>query len=202
MADPQNLGRRATYDDILQAPEHMVAEIVDGELYLSPRPASPHAFAHSALGGELYAPFQKGRGGPGGWWLLTEPELHFGEDVLVPDLAGWRRERMPAVPDAPYFTLAPDWVCEVLSPSTKRFDRFKKWPVYARERVAYAWFVEPLAKTVEIFTLQGTELTLVTMHQGQERIRAVPFDAIEIDLTDLWSDAGAGGERAETEASS
>ena len=107
----------ATYQDVLDAPPHMVAELVGGALYLHPRPAFPHAFAGSALGVEIGGPFQKGRGGPGGWWIIDEPELHLGPDVLVPDIAGWRRERMPAFPDAPWSDLAPDWVCEVLSPA-------------------------------------------------------------------------------------
>ena len=126
--------KRATYEDVLNAPENKVAEILDGELFLSPRPAPRHAAAASSLGGRVGGPFDGGIGGPGGWWILDEPELHFGEHVLVPDLAGWRRERMPAIPDVAFFTLAPDWVCEVLSPSTARIDRGEKLPIYARGR--------------------------------------------------------------------
>src|SRR6185369_17877981 len=111
----------------------MVAEIVDGELFASPRPRPRHAVAASVLGSDLNIPFQQGRGGPGGWWILFEPELHFGEDVLVPDIAGWRHERMRTIPDAAFITLAPDWVCEVVSPSTGRLDRSRKMGVYARE---------------------------------------------------------------------
>jgi Uma2 family endonuclease len=114
MASP--VRKRATYDDLLRVPEHLVAEIVDGDLQASPRPAGRHAVASSGLGGQIWPPFDQGRGGPGGWWILDEPELHLGEDVLVPDLAGWRRERMPDIPDTAFFALAPDWVCEVLSP--------------------------------------------------------------------------------------
>ena len=106
-----------------------MAEIGDGVLHVQPRPAPRHALAGSALGAVLMGPFGMGRGGPGGWWILDEPELHFGDDVLVPDLAGWRRERMPELPDAAYFTLAPDWVCEVLSPSTRRIDLHGKRPI-------------------------------------------------------------------------
>jgi Uma2 family endonuclease len=137
MADPAK--RRATYQDVLDAPPHKVAEIVDGVLHLSPRPAMPQAQASSAIGGELTGPFQRGRGGPGGWLIIDEPELHLHADILVPDLAGWRRERMPKLPNAPYVTLAPDWICEVLSPSTSRLDRAEKLPVYAREGVRHAW---------------------------------------------------------------
>jgi Uma2 family endonuclease len=127
-------------------PEPLVAELIDGEIIASPRPALPHALATSALGAELLSRFQFGRGGPGGWWLLDEPELHLGPDVLVPDIAGWRRERMPEVPDAPYVEMAPDWVCEVISPSTARTDRARKLPVYARLAVGFTWIVDPLAR--------------------------------------------------------
>src|SRR5262245_28194447 len=120
--------RRATYEDLVQVPDHLVAEIIDGELITSPRPASPHAWTTSVLGQDL-GPLN-GRGGrpdrPGGWWILFEPELHFGEDVLVPDLAGWRHEHLPVLRDVPYFTLAPDWACEVISPRSGRIDRARK----------------------------------------------------------------------------
>jgi Uma2 family endonuclease len=118
--------RRATYEDLTQVPEHMVAEIIDGELYASPRPASPHARSASVMGGDLGGPFDRPPGGPeapGGWWILDEPELHLGPDVMAPDLAGWRRERMPRIPDVAYFEQAPDWVCEVVSPRTGILDR-------------------------------------------------------------------------------
>ena len=134
------LKKGATYADLYDVPEHFVAEIFDGELYASPRPALPHAHAASALGNKLGA-FH--RSGPGGWVIIDEPELHFGKDVLVPDLAGWRRERLPTVPVAAYLTLAPDWVCEVLSPSTESLDRGKKLRIYAGESVLHAWLVDP-----------------------------------------------------------
>jgi Uma2 family endonuclease len=121
--------KRATYEDVLSAPENKVAEILDGELFLSPRPSPRHSVASSYLRGAL-VPFD-GQEGPGGWWILFEPELHFGEDVVVPDLGGWRRERLPAIPDTAFFSLAPDWVCEVLSPSTERIDRGRKLRIYA-----------------------------------------------------------------------
>src|ERR1700690_1278142 len=147
MGDPAK--RRATYEDLLAVPDRRVAEIIDGVLVTMPRPAALHAWASSSLGGELHGPFMRGRGGPGGWILLDEPELHLHGDVLVPDLAGWRRERMPELPDAPAFELAPDWVCEVLSPSTAATDRAQKMPIYAREGVGHAWLVGPIARTPE-----------------------------------------------------
>jgi Uma2 family endonuclease len=124
-AEPESM-KRATYEDVLNAPENKVAEILDGELILSPRPAPRHAVASSALVGTLHGPFDGARGGPGGWWILGEPELHLGDAIAVPDLAGWRRGRMPSIPEEAFFSLAPDWVCEVLSPSTERIDRSRK----------------------------------------------------------------------------
>ena len=136
------LKKGATYDDLVRVPEHYVAEMFDGDLYASPRPAAPHIRAATKLAAKLDGPFDFD--GPGGWILLVEPELHFGNDVLVPDVAGWRRERLPAVPNDAYFTLAPDWVCEVVSPSTEAIDRGRKLRIYAREGVAHAWLVDPL----------------------------------------------------------
>jgi Uma2 family endonuclease len=180
---------RATYEDVLNAPENKVAEILDGELVLSPRPASPHATASSRLGVELGGPFDRGRGGPGGWWILDEPELHFGEDVLVPDLSGWRRERMPAVPVVAFFTLPPDWVCEVLSPSTERIDRAKKLRLYAAAGVAHAWLVDPIERTLEVLRLRDGAWTIVCVFAGSELVRAEPFAEVELALGDLWLDA-------------
>ena len=135
--------RRAAYQDVLDAPEHKVAEIVAGTLYTQPRPAAPQARASSSLGIEIDGPFDRGRGGPGGWWIIDEPELHLGEDILVPDLAGWRRETMLEYPDGAFFTMVPDWVYEVLPPSMRRIDLHEKRPVYAREGVGHLWFVDP-----------------------------------------------------------
>jgi Uma2 family endonuclease len=178
--------RPATYADIEALPPNMVGEIVRGVLYANPRPASPHARASSRLGAELDGPFDRGRGGPGGWIVLDEPELHLGEDVLVPDLGGWRRARMPEMPHAPFFTLAPDWLCEVLSPSTASLDRGEKLPVYARARVAHVWFVDPLIKTLEVLRLDGDTYRLIRTWHDDARVRAEPFDAIELELAGLW----------------
>ena len=167
-------------------PPHVVGEIVDGELHVSPRPASPHARASSVLGGQLGGSFDWGGSGPGGWILLDEPELHLGPDVLVPDLAGWRRERMPELPRAAFFTLAPDWVCEVISPSTARLDRVRKLRAYARERVHHVWLIDPDARTLEVYRLEGEHYVLLAQHEDDERVRAEPFDAIELELAALW----------------
>jgi len=179
----------ATYEDVLSAPANRVAELVDGELSLQPRPAKPHAVASSALGEELGPPFKRGRGGPGGWILLDEPELHLGSDVLVPDLAGWRRERMPGVDTKePYFTLAPDWICEVVSPSTAALDRVRKLPIYARAGVRNAWLVDPLARTLEVLRLDAGRWAIVSVHSEDDHVRAEPFDAVELELGILWAD--------------
>jgi Uma2 family endonuclease len=185
MAEPAR--RRATYQDVLDAPEHLVAELIDGELLLMPRPAKPHALAASSLGMELGPPFHRGRGGPGGWTILFEPELHFGADILVPDLAGWRRERMPTLDvSVPYFTLAPDWIAEVLSDSTARHDRTDKLRIYAREGVQWVWLLDPRLRTLEVFRLSDGRWLLLDSHHGSARVRAEPFGAVELELSALW----------------
>lgn len=178
----------ATYQDVLDAPEHMVAELIGGALHLHPRPAPRHARSSSILGAELVTPYDRGRGGPGGWWILDEPELHLGPDVLVPDLAGWRRERMPALPETAWFELAPDWACEVLSPSTRAVDLTDKRRLYAAAGVGHLWFVDPLARTLEAFSLAGGAWTLVAALRDAEDVRVAPFDAITFPLSALWAD--------------
>lgn len=178
----------ATYADVLAAPDHLVAEIVDGELSLQPRPASPHARAASRLGGSLDGPFDRGRGGPGGWIILDEPELHMGGDILVPDLAGWRRERMATIPAQAYFTTPPDWVCEVLSPSTAKLDRFSKLPIYWREGVSHVWFIDPIARMLEVFRRADPGWKLVNIWVEKQVVRAEPFEAMELALEELWAD--------------
>ena len=177
---------RATYQDVLDAPPHRVAEIVDGTLHTHPRPAAPHARASSVLGRKIGSPYDDEIDGPGGWWIIDEPELHFGEDILVPDLAGWRRERMPEYPDTAYFTLAPDWVCEVLSPSTRRLDLHGKRPVYAREGVGHLWLVDPTDRTLEAFELRDGHWVLIESAKDDEPVSIPPFDAITFSLGDLW----------------
>ena len=178
--------RRATYADIEALPENMVGQIIDGELIAMSRPASPHAVAHSTIGALLLTTFQVGQRAPGGWWIVNEPELHFGEDVLVPDIAGWRRERMPQMRRVPFFTLAPDWVCEVLSPSTASLDRKRKREIYAREGVEYVWLVDPGTRTLEVFRRQESQWVALGTYSGEARVRAEPFEALELDLGALW----------------
>jgi Uma2 family endonuclease len=178
--------KRATYQDIEDLPPLYVGEIVDGELFASPRPAAPHALAFAALDHLIGGPFQEGDAGPGGWWIIGEPELHFGEDVLVPDLAGWRKERMPQFSRAPYFTLAPDWICEIVSPRTARLDIDLKLPVYAKNGVEHAWIVDPQPCTLQAFRRDGKGWKLDAVHAGDVVVRVAPFGAIELRLGRLW----------------
>ncbi len=180
--------KEATYADVLAAPENKVAEILDGELFVSPRPAPRHAVVGSRLGIVLGNAFDRGRDGPGGWWILDEPELHFGKQVLVPDIGGWRRERMTAIPDEAFFSLPPDFVCEVLSPATERFDRGKKLRIYAEAAVAHAWLVNPRERTLEVLRLREVSWTIVAVLTGSEAARAEPFEAIVLELGSLWPD--------------
>ncbi|WP_437338955.1 Uma2 family endonuclease [Sorangium sp. So ce394] len=195
MGQPAEKPRRATYADLEAVPPNKVAELVRGTLHVFPRPAPRHARASSRLGGKLSGPFDLGEGGPGGWHILDEPELHFSDpnapgeiDALVPDLAGWRVERMPELPQTAYFELAPDWICEVLSPSTEEVDRDEKMPIYAREGVRHAWLVDPIARTLEVYVLgEDRRWGPAMVHRDAARVRVEPFDAIELDLSVLWA---------------
>ncbi len=178
----------ATYEDLLRAPEHMVAEIIDGELVTSPRPGARHLAATMALGAQLHTAFgRSGGGGPGGWVTLNAPEIHVVGQVMVPEIAGWRRERMPEVPDVAFSELAPDWVCEALAPSTAALDRTQKMHHYARAAVRHVWLLDPGPKTLEVFRLDGEGWRVVMSVAGPVKVRAEPFDAVEIDLKHVWA---------------
>jgi len=168
-------------------PEGVVGEIINGQLYVNPRPAGPHALTASHLGADISGPFDRGRGGPGGWWIIDEPELHFVRDteIVVPDIAGWRRERMPTVPDDQRFEVVPDWICEVLSPSTASRDREVKMPLYARYGVPYAWLVDPIARCVEAFTLDDGQWVEAASFGDGEPVCAPPFEVVS--LVSPWS---------------
>ena len=176
----------ATYQDVHDAPAGMVAELVGGALHLQPRPRARHAVAASRLGVKIGGPFDLGDGGPGGWWIIDEPELHLGADVLLPDLAGWRRPRLETLPDQA-FTLAPDWLCEVLSPRTREFDLTEKRDRYAAAGVAHLWFVDPDARTLEAFALEGGRWVLIRALHGQAGVALPPFEAVPFDLAVLWA---------------
>lgn len=180
------LQRRATYQDVLDAPSNMVAEVIDGVLHTHPRPAPRHALAHSNLQGKLSSPFGQEDGGPGGWWILVEPEVHLGEHIIVPDIAGWRRERMPELPDTAYFEVAPDWVCEIHSPSTRRLDQHEKREIYRREGVTHLWFVDPDTRGLEAFELRDEKWVLIAALKDDDEVSVPPFDAIAFSLGTLW----------------
>ena len=181
---------KACYQDVLDAPQGKVAEVMRGRLYLMPRPAQPHTATAAFLGGKLIEPFGRGQGGPGGWWVFHEPEVHFsgapGKDILVPDIAGWRRERLPRLQKTAYFTITPDWVCEILSPSTRKRDLGEKRDIYAREGVPYLWLVDPLARTLETFALEKGEWRPRERLADDASVCQPPFDAIAFPLNNLW----------------
>ncbi|MDE0523316.1 MAG: Uma2 family endonuclease [Boseongicola sp.] len=181
---------KATYQDVLDSPLHMVAEVLAGTLHALPRPAMRHAWASSRLGGRLDRPFGPDGSDPGGWWIVDEPELHLGDDIVVPDLAGWKRETMPEYPDAAYCAIVPDWACEVLSPSTRRIDLKEKRTIYARECVSHLWFVDPDARTLESFALRDGQWVLLATLADDASVALPPFDAISFPLDALWP-AGA-----------
>ena len=173
--------------DLLKVPYNSGAELIDRELYTSPLPGSRHARASSVLGAKLVNSFDSGDG-PGGWWIVDEPELHLGANALVPDLAGWRRERMPIYPDAAVFDLAPDWLCEVQSASTARVDRVKKLPIYRDHQVQHVWLINPTDRTLEVLRLDHGRWMIAGNYGGDDVVRAEPFEAVEIDLARLWID--------------
>lgn len=178
--------REATYADLEAVPAHLVAEIVDGVLETHPRPRPKHGAAASQLAYELEGPFGRGRGGPAGWIFIIEPELHFGRQVVVPDLAGWRRERLATEPETAFIETAPDWVCEILSPSTARLDRGPKRRVYAEAGITHLWLLDPTVGELEAFELTGRRWLLLATIQRGDLVEVSPFDAAPFPLDDLF----------------
>jgi Uma2 family endonuclease len=178
---------KSAYQDLYGLPENKIGEIIGGELYATPRPSPSHSNVESGLQTIIRGAYQYGwRGGPGGWIILFEPELRMGEDIVVPDLAGWRKERLPRPPETNWIEIRPDWICEVLSPGTAKLDKNRKMPLYAEYSVPFLWLIDPSAKTLDVFTLSSQQWILVSSYAEDDKLRAVPFEAIEIDLTDLW----------------
>jgi Uma2 family endonuclease len=184
MAEPAK--KRATYDDVLAAPPHVVAEIIDGVLETHPRPSLRHGLASSALGVRLGEAFQFGSTGPGGWIFIDEPELHLGPNILVPDIAGWRKERLSGLLDTAYIDIVPDWICEVLSASTEGRDRGAKRRIYAEAGVGHLWLLDPRFQLLEVFALSEGRWVLLGTWGSDDVVSAPPFDAISISLADLW----------------
>ncbi len=177
---------RATYQDVMDAPPQMVAEIVDGTLYTNRRPAPIYTFASSYFGPIIHSSFGYRYSNPGEWWIIREPEIHLGEDIVVPNWTGFRLERMPEIPMTDYLTMAPDWACEILSPATRKLDLVGKRPIYAREGVRHLWLVDPDAKSLEAFELRGTEWVSIDKRFDEESVSLPPFDAISFNLGYLW----------------
>lgn len=178
--------RPATYADLEAVPRNLVAEIIDGELVTHPRPLPRHSAATFALANEIGSPYQKGKGGPGGWLFMDEPELHLGSHVIVPDIAGWRRERLTPAPEGVGITVAPDWICEVLSPSTATHDRTVKFRIYHEQCVGHLWYVDPQYRTLEVFAWSEKHWTHIANFGDFEKVTAPPFDALTFDLGALW----------------
>jgi Uma2 family endonuclease len=156
----------------------VTGEIIHGVLYTKSRPAPRHGAASNSLTDELTSPFQKGRGGPGGWIFIDEPELHLGPHIVSPDLAGWRRERLPTLPDTAYIETPPDWLSEVMSPPTQRIDRTGKLPIYAEYGVRHCWYVDPIARTLDVFELTGAKWLIAATVKDADPVSAPPFDAV------------------------
>jgi len=188
MSLARKLPKPSAYEQLCALPENQVGEIIQGALHTQPRPAGPHGNAETGMSAALRPPFHLGRGGPGGWWILAEPEAHFVRDieVAVPDLAGWRRERMPEIPQGHRFEIVPDWVCEILSPGTMKKDRTLKLPLYARYGVAHCWLVDPIERTLEAYALRAGLWTLLATLRDEEAVSLPPFDAVSFPLAELW----------------
>jgi Uma2 family endonuclease len=176
--------RRATYEDLRKVPAHRVAEIINGVLHTFPRPGTSHARAASHLFGQFYVGLGGGNGGLEGWVILNEPEIHFADDILVPDIAAWHTDRFPSG-DRAFVEVAPDWICEVLSKSTAAIDRGEKLPIYARAGVPHVWLLDPQLRTLEVFLLDGASYRLVATHRDDAKIRTEPF-GVELELSRVW----------------
>jgi Uma2 family endonuclease len=179
--------RAATYEDLLAVPEPLVAEILFGGLVTHPRPAPRHAHVVTRLSGLLGPPFDLRVGGPGGWVFLVEPELHLGEHVAVPDIAAWRIERLPQLPDTAWIEVAPDWLCEVLSPATESYDRGDKRLIYAAAGVTYVWHIDPVLRMLEAYELKDGKWLLLDVLQDDAQVAAAPFPEVGFSLNLLWS---------------
>jgi len=191
--------RPATYQDVLNAPENMIAEILDGGLHTQPRPGAYHSLTTTILGAELGPLFLR-RGGGGSsrkWHIVFEPELHLNQHIVVPDLAGWRTERMPRIPKQAYFTLPPDWVCEVLSPRTALLDRTTKKRIYAQQRIECLWLVDPVDRTLEVYKRTGDFWQELSVHGGGEVVRVFPFEELELNLGGWWAEGDEDSPDAE-----
>ncbi len=185
---PRTARRLSLYEQLQALPEGLTGEILLGQLYTQARPSGRHGLAAAVLTGDLVPSYSRGRGGPGGWWIIPEPEVHFvrDEEVVVPDLAGWRRERLPTLPEDHRFEVVPDWVCEILSPSTASKDREIKLPLYAHYGVPYCWLVDPKRRTLVVHGLDGGAWHVLLEASGAVTVQSPPFGEIALELAALW----------------
>ncbi len=185
----QMLPKFNRYEDLVNLPASLTGEILNGQLYAQPRPSGKHILAASNIGSEIHGAYQRGRGGPGGWWILQEPEVHFvlDEEVTVPDVAGWRKTTMPAIPDGHKFTIVPDWICEIHSPSTESIDRNIKKPLYARFGVSFLWLIHPKNRTLETYRLVEGNWKSQGVYSGADTFCVEPFESVKIQLDELLS---------------
>lgn len=179
--------QKAVYEDLFALPENTTGQIIDGELIATPRPSRRHALAATVLGSRVTSSYYLGGGsGPGGWIILMEPEIRLGDNFVVPDLSGWKRERFPPDEEENWISVPPDWVCDVLSPNTHRVDKIQKMPLYARHGVRHLWLVDPGAKTLDAFRLESGRWVVLGTFAEADIVRAEPFEELEIDLEHLW----------------
>lgn len=185
---PQIERKPSLYEQLVALPDGLTGEIINGQLRTQPRPAWPHSLAGSRLGADIEGPYGRGRGGPGGWWIIDEPEVHFilDTEITVPDIAGWRKARMPSPPEGHKIQIVPDWVCEIFSPSSKSTDREEKMPLYARYGVRFTWLVDPKTHTLETYELADAKWQPSGIFRDDDTVSVAPFDEIVIQLADLW----------------
>ena len=179
---PETIDKPATYADIEALPPNVVGEILFGRLVTHPRPTRRHGGAASILGVLLGGPYQLGVGGPGGWIFVDEPELHLGDDIVVPDIAGWRVERVTEPAEQAHFEVPPDWVCELMSPRTEAHDRGEKRRIYASNGVAHLWYFDPRVPLMEIFERQDMNWLLLDTIKEDGEINAPPFPELTFAL--------------------
>lgn len=186
MGEPAD--KSATYEDLFELPPNVVGEIINGELITHPRPGPKHANASSALAALLRTKFGSGpTRTQEDWWILFEPECHLGKDIVVPDIAGWRKTTMPELPDTAWFNVRPDWVCEVVSPSTAKYDRGIKREIYAGAEVPHYWLVDPIARIIEVFVLRSRNWIQTDLASDEQVVNLEPFEILPFDLTLLWA---------------
>jgi Uma2 family endonuclease len=179
-----------TLADLDALPPGIVGEIINGVLYTMTKPRMRHQRTSTGIGGDLRVPFDLGRGGPGGWWIVAEPGIELpNTPEISPDVAGWRRERMPEMPGDEPIRVVPDWVCEILSKTTQRHDLLVKLPYYAEVGVAHAWTVDLEARVLTAHRLESRHWVTIGTYSNETEARIVPFDAVPLNVADWWPPA-------------